>query len=344
MIVTANTTDNSVLRMDIDGASEPVSVQYATFFATGNNPGADIVSLRVYDNAGTLFCSGALNNNGALMCANDAGLFTINGKTTITIKANIDQVYPPGTPYRAASGDQFEAGIKIEMNVSSREGCFRAIGVRTGLPYTQRDLALGNATSRSLVGPTMTLRKTELIIATIAIPGTLANGEQTVYKFSATAANNNDAGLRQFTLEQGGWEINLSGYRLKENGSLLDPSLYTMTTVVGNIDQTKPAADTVPYYYNQPIVVRFANERTIAAGTTKVYEVVATVGNTIAGSMVQHQLLGDSYAAQGTADGVSGSNFVWSDDSSEVHSTASNDWLNGYLVKTLPTATATLSL
>jgi hypothetical protein len=345
MIVTANTTDNSVLRMDIDGASESVSVQYATFFATGNNPGADIVSLRIYDNAGTLFCSGALNDNGALICANDAGLFTINGKTTITIKANIDQVFPPGTPYRAVSGDQFKAGIKIQANVSSpREGCFRAIGVRTGLPYTQRDLASGNATSWSLMGPTMTVRKSQPYIATIATSQTLQNGDDTLYKFSVTAPSNEDIGLKRFIVTSVFHKVGSMGNALLlVNGTPLDAVSIGVPGGTWGVDLKTSTITNLEGSLG--VVVTADNEITISAGTTKTFELKVTVSGVQAGSMISSNIGADPFdSTTGTIDSHPFNDFLWSDWSADPHSTASADWIGGALVKTLPTVATTLSL
>jgi len=50
-----------------------------------------ITSVRLFDKNGTLFCSGALDSNSRVRCANDAGLFTINGSGVVTIKINTDQ-------------------------------------------------------------------------------------------------------------------------------------------------------------------------------------------------------------------------------------------------------------
>ena len=46
-----------------------------------------ITSVRLFDKNGTLFCSGALDSNSRLRCANDAGLFTVDGNHVVTVEA-----------------------------------------------------------------------------------------------------------------------------------------------------------------------------------------------------------------------------------------------------------------
>jgi len=51
------------------------------------------------------------------------------------------------------------------------------------------------------------------------------------------------------------------------------------------------------------------------------------------------KILGDSSFSKGTLSSIrtSGANYIWSDLSASPHSTTSNDWYSGYLVRGLPT-------
>ncbi len=230
-------------------------------------------------------------------------------------------------------------------------------------------------------GNSSVIRKTQPTVATVATSTNLINGEQTVYQFSVTSSSNADVAIHQFNLNMSRYSVAVNSYRVFENGAPIDASLYrvcsgtstaapvfvagVMTTcsteVSGsNIDLTTVAGiatgDTTKI-----ISVVFGTERTIAAGTTKTYAIKATVSGAISGDSLSHVMSDDA-----TETSISGANtgnlvnvvaaaapnFVWSDTSADSHNTgtaatfasSSTDWTNGYLVKTLPTSSQTLSL
>ncbi len=133
--IAAGSSDNDVTYLVFD-ADEPINVQQIPFVVVGNNH-SDIISLRVYDDSGTLFCSGAIDNNGTLGCRNDFGLFVISGPTKLKLKVTVEHI-GQGTP-AAKPGDWFFAGIHVDDDVAYRE--FRAFGVNTGTLYGTGDMA-----------------------------------------------------------------------------------------------------------------------------------------------------------------------------------------------------------
>jgi hypothetical protein len=317
-IITANTASNTLARFSFFGAQEKVNVTRISFVDYGNN-GFDIVSLRAFDGHSTLFCSGAINNTKSLNCANDAGLFTVDGPTTVTIKANVEQIGSVG--YAAAfSGDQLSGQVQVIRSavdgyIGGMDGLFRAIGA-SGRQYRLTYVGeKSDLTGFTIGGPQMTLRKTQPTVATVAVPQTLMNGEQTVYKFSVTADSNGDVSLRRFTLAREINGVTTEMYYLFENGTRVSP--FTIMTE-----------------QNDVLIFDFGNERIIAAGTTKVYEVRAGISGAKAGSYITHHMIGDTQ---------NDSNFIWSDDSAVPHSMTSADWWSGYLVRGLPTVAQTLS-
>ena len=62
-----------------------------------------------------MFCSGTLDSNNRLRCANDAGLFTVANDQVVTIKLNIDQI---GS---ATSGGQPVMGLYVANGVVRRQ-------------------------------------------------------------------------------------------------------------------------------------------------------------------------------------------------------------------------------
>jgi hypothetical protein len=110
------------------------------------------------------------------------------------------------------------------------------------------------------------------------------------------------------------------------------------------------------------LVLRLANEETVAAGTSRTYDIRINVGTAGVGDSITSHLLGDDgatllstgtltvaaaptlypYAVDGTD-----SAFVWSDQSASPHDdtvgSSSADWANGGYVKVIPTDSQTLS-
>lgn len=321
-IVMGNTKDNTIAGLEFFGANEKVGLTRLSFADYGDN-GGDIESLRIFDGAVTLFCSGSINEAKSLDCANDAGLMTVDGVTPITIKANINQVSSSGERWLAASGDHLSGQLQVIRSAtdSSKDGWFRAVGV-SGRQYRltyggEKSDSTGFATG----GPQITVRKTQPTVSAIALSESdqkLQNGSgRTVFRFSVTANSNGDVSLKHFVLARNIYGVKTDMYYLYENGGIAVPSWSLKLDDAGNL-----AFD-------------FSTEWVIAAGTTKVFEVRADISGAMAGGTLTHTLIGD--------DSETSQNFLWSDNSASVHSLTSADWWNGYQVKGLPTVGQTLS-
>jgi hypothetical protein len=110
----------------------------------------------------------------------------------------------------------------------------------------------------------------------------------------------------------------------------------------------------------------FTNEQVVAAGTSKTYELVATVGTTAASTSMSTVIPTDAVLVTGELEAAGANveswnpvvasaayNFIWSDNSGIPHGdavggtggddAATNDWTNGLYVKTLPTDAQTLT-
>jgi len=150
----AGTSDNDATHLVFD-ADEPINVSQIPFMVVGNNPTADILSLRVYSSSGILVCSGALDKNNVLNCRKDPNLFVINGPTALTLKVTAGQL-GSGT-YAAKSGDWFDVGIHADASVDDQQ--FQGLGVNTGTVYATQDLAKGLPDPAIVLGGNiMTLR------------------------------------------------------------------------------------------------------------------------------------------------------------------------------------------
>ncbi len=376
-IVTANTTDNSVTRLKFTSVNEAFNVTRLTVKNTTASTSRSITSVRLFDKNGTLFCAGALDSGDMLRCANDAGLFTVNGDHVITVKVNVEQEGSGTTG--ANSGDAPVMALYVGQDGS--QGTYtddiKVIGVSsgtalvdndagdqgdtTGVTFANASLKLFDDTTDSdqaavtISGNASVIRKSQPTVATIATSTTLTS-TPTVYKFSVTAASNGDVAIKRFNMSMDLENITSVGsYRVYENDTLLDAALYVVCagasfssgaiTCGTDVEAGTVAADAV-------ITVQFATERTVAAGTTKTFRVDAAVVGASAGDSLSHKLLDDSSANVETAalnaTTLDDNNFVWSDTSADAHTavvaSSSADWTNGKYVKTLPTNPQTLSL
>ena len=163
-------------------------------------------------------------------------------------------------------------------------------------------------------------------VAILSLPiGTLANGTATVFKFSVTAGSQGDIDLREvtFTIATTGASVtalkayDVTGTEVELNDSGDEVAITTGLTVV-EFDSTKV--------------------RTIAAGTTKIFELRGTVTGASTGDSIVTQLNGDAAVITDNkypttyALAAANDEFVWSDRSATSHSVDTIDWTNGYLV------------
>lgn len=363
-IITANTSDNSVTRVKFTSINEAFNVVRLTVANIGSALSSrSITSIRLFDKNGTLFCSGALDSNSRLRCANDAGLFTVNGSGVVTIKVNIDQEGSGTTG--ANSGDRPVFALYADTgDVVSDD--IKAIGVSSGTALRDADIGNGSlnvvtttvdGTSDYIEGNMMVVRKTQPTVATIATSTTLTTNP-TLYKFSITAAPNADVALKRFNLSESNVGVALSSYRVYENDTLLDRSLYRVCAdAVFQNGVVTCSSDlwtdgTIASDTSKTVTVVFNTERVVAAGTTKTYRIDATATGVGAGDSVTHKLI-DDYTASVETDNLDSTtlddnNFIWSDNSADSHSavpsSSSFDWTNGKYVRYLPTNPHTISL
>jgi hypothetical protein len=287
---------------------------------------------------------------GAVSTATLAAGETLTGGTsgaTAIIVVVGSGTYGAGTVTVRAISGTFVAG---ETVTSSGGGTFTLTSFQLGV--------IGGIT-----GSVQTIRKTQPTIATVASSTTLVNGLNTIYKFSVTAASNADVSLRQVSLISSfsGSFTQADTVTVYENGSVLDASLYEVTNTAGTTDLD---GDDEICTTDCGVVIQFTTERVVAAGTTKTYEVKATVAGATSGESISTYMVADTAPsgadyltgtiAQIIANAVTASHkLIWSDNSADTHAATaagtgasgnSSDWTNGYLVKSLPTTSQTLAL
>jgi len=376
-LVTANTSDNATTRIEFTSINEAFNVTRLTVENTATAASRSVTSVRLFDPNGTLFCSGSLDSNSRLRCANDAGLFTVNGNATITVKMNIDQEGSGTTG--ANSGDAPILALYVNKIDATYTDDIKAVGVASGAALQdaqaldQGDVGFAtaslkifadaNATTDLISGNQQVIRKTQPTVSTIAISTTLTTNP-TVYKFAVTAASNADVAIKRFNLAESNVGVDTNAYQLYENDVLLDSSLYHIgagstfaagtPTIVS--DLTSVGAQHITAGTSATVSVYFNSQRVVSAGTTKTYRLDCSVfSGASTGHSITFKLLDDStqtvQTGDLTAENVTTNNFVWSDSSADAHSAgtvngvgSSGDWTNGKYVQVLPTTAQTLSL
>jgi len=391
-ILTGSTSDNAVTRLKFNSVNEGFNVTRLTVVNTNPGSSQSITSVRLFDNSGTLFCSGTLDSSNRLRCANDAGLFTVSGNQVVTVKLNIDQIGSAtsgGQPIMAlyvangVAGDTYADDIKA-VGISSGTALldtdvrapgdtvasngiafanaalkvYAPVGTLPATPYVINNYWAGT-TPIAIPGNVSLLKKTQPTVATVAVSTTLTPNP-TVYKFSVTADSNADVALKRFDLAESNVLQGSSGYLLYENDSLVPAAQYSVCSgatyvagVQGGCNDLSPIGGGV-IAANAPatVSVTFVTERVVSAGRTKTYRLDCSATGAAAAHSITFKLLDDSAVAIQTDTltnvNVTANHFIWSDNSSDTHSsvlgTTSADWSNGNLVKTLPTISQTLSL
>jgi hypothetical protein len=263
-----------------------------------------------------------------------------------------------------------DTAVAASNNISFANASLKVyapVGALPATPYVL-DQYWNGTTPIAIPGNVSLLKKTQPTVATIAVSTTLTPNP-TVYKFSVTAASNADVAIKRFDLSESNVTQTTNGYLLYENDSpvpaaqyqVCADAVYAAGVQTGCTDITPVGGGTIAANAAKVVSVIFTTERVVSAGTTKTYRLDCSAPGAAATHSITFKLLDDSAAAIQTdtltnvnvVDNTAGppptgNHFIWSDNSSDTHSSVlastSADWSNGELVKTLPTIAQTESL
>lgn len=247
-----------------------------------------------------------------------------------------------GTP-TVASGATSGAAINALISGGGTSGAnndFRSINA-AGTPLTNV-----NGTGSGTSGPNLASNGTFYVFksiptfAMLAAPSTVPSSGSALYRFSITA---DPAGAVEWThlkfnvatSDTVATADQLSNAYLVDEAApsvnLLDNTTTSASTTINSItiDLTQNATQ--------------AKYQQIAAGSSKIYDLYATVAGYTTGSTISLSLASDSgFVTPTTAAGV-GKNTVWSDRSAPGHTTGTSDWAGGFLLKDFTTNTTSYS-
>jgi hypothetical protein len=157
--------------------------------------------------------------------------------------------------------------------------------------------------------------------------GTLSNGVMTIYPFTIAADAKGDVGVKYLTFNVALSGVTATSYKFYRGATDIS-SLVTIDT------------SGIP-----TVTVEFTDEEVITKDTSQTYYLKATVsGVDTVGDNIQTYIKGaDTQASPAAYASVTG-NVIWTDRTypAALHSENTADWINGYLVKTLPSDTYTL--
>ncbi len=257
----------------------------------------------------------------------------------LTVKGTLNAVGPSG----ATTGSAVTATLK------DTAGTLEIRGASAG------SSTLITSIGGDMVGNAKIVRKAVPTVSLAALPtATLTAGQNVAMRFTVSA---------------GGGDVALKGLAMLVNNG----TSGTITNISNGDSQLRRVGDSSNLAGSSALtacgaaatctlVLRLANEETVAAGSSRTYDIRLNVGAASVGSSVTGHLLGDDGAtlldtgaltvAGDTAhypfavDGTD-SEFVWSDQSASPHDAtvgaSSADWANGGYVKVVPTDSQTLS-
>jgi len=404
-LTASNSEDIEVTKLVFSVAATPASTSAAgTATSTlGFMKNFDLVVNGTY--AGTLPTAAATDSSGRYPVSTSYNGFLEYdlSSSPLTIARGTDAVITiRGDVNTSAAGTDSNAQFQVIIdgdysNYTGTQSPIEARGLQSGSTITATDIVAA-ATDLSTT-KTHVIRKTKPTIATVGSGGTLSNTTATVYKFSVTADANADVSIKKMTFDvsfsnnDSDSGPRLSSFSIRESGASSALTGVGFFSDTGNASATangttvaedmasdrsgtaasssgiSTASSTFTMIFGYDPTSTTNEELLIAAGTTKTYEIKASIndveatGDSVA---VRVATLNES-AVESAANGVVWANianarmnvgansqasldyFIWSDNSASAGThdatvdTTSTDFFNGYLVKTFPTDWYTLT-
>lgn len=276
---------------------------------------AGVSSLSLFD--GSTLVAGPSNVSGSALASFTGINFVIpkDSSKVLTVKGNLNSVGATGAT----------TGSSVRVGISSAN--FEVRGTSAG---SSTLLTAPTTGAFPLAANAKVARKSKPTVSVVALPTTtLSGGDQVVLRFTVSADAASDIALGQLhaTVTKSGSVVvaqpaSATTKTLRRTGG----DFLTLTSVTGTSD----------------LVMVLATEETIAAGTSKTFEVYMNLTGAANGDSVSSSLLADAASSTGTLSGLSASNFVWSDMSIVGHGTGTADWASGYKVKSLPSDSQSL--
>jgi hypothetical protein len=356
-IVTAGMTGTTFTKVKFTAANEQMKLTKVRVNLVSSDADANIqdniVTVQLFDGATAVSTAvspvvdlGATATDAYADITLNADSFIVpkDGSKNLTIKVNLNTISAG-----ADSGDEFSADLDFDTN-------FEARGTAGSTTLTAITSAAADVSGNDVV-----IRKSQPKVEFVALPDTiLTNGTRVIAKFKVTAVDG-DVDIKHlgFTASMSDALNTLAGLTLREVGQ--------SNIAATNVDPSGATADPG----NLDITFDAGSSQNISSGTSKTYELRATVALAAAGDTISVVMDTDTAVVTGEVDtplaaaqqiddiddilnvgndldGDAAFEFIWSDVSAIPHSdavdtttdtddaAASNDWTNGRYVD-LPT-------
>lgn len=305
---------------------------------TSSSSFSDYTNVYFEDEAGNVVGSVVPTSTTALVEFND-GAFVADIDDTdgavLNLKANLASI--------STQGAITVGGHRLGFNIANK-GHVTAKGAQSGTGSNEY-LSTGSAPN----GNTHYAYKAYPTIEKIAVNSNLSNGTVDLFKFKVTA-NGGDVGLYKMTFDITTTTASVTSVELLDVTDSNEVSLHSDTSLE-NVAYINALFDT-----NSSGVNAGGEERTVSKTKPRTYVLRGTVSGSASGASVSTRLAGDAAEMNGLsgqaalmdaavdADGHTHDDFIWSDRSVGAHGTTTNDWVNGYLVSGLNSASSTPSV
>ncbi len=277
---------------------------------------AGVSSLSLFD--GSTLVAGPIGVDGTGLASFTGVNFVIpkDASKVLTVKGNLNAV--------GASGATTGSSVRLGLSTTN----FEVRGTSAG---SSTLLTAPSSGAFPLAANPKVARKSKPTVSVVALPTTtLSGGDQVVLRFTVAADAASDISLGQLHAT------------ITKSGSVVvalpaSPTTKTLRRTGGDFI----TLGTVTFSTNDLLMV-LSTEETVAAGTSKTFEVYMNMTSAANGDSVTSTIPTDAASATGTLSGLSANNFVWSDMSIVGHGTGTADWASGYKVKSLPTDSQSL--
>ncbi|MFA5358317.1 MAG: hypothetical protein WC310_00665 [Patescibacteria group bacterium] len=275
-----------------------------------------------------------------------------DGVAVLTVKGNLNTINAG-----ADSGEQ--PRLDIDNDNATDNGYFAASGEDSGT-------AVYDSGSADITGKGgMVVRATKPTVTKETLGTTLTTGDNQVFKFKVAADAAHSVALKTLcfnisTYDDSASALTLGVFKLYNAANMSTPLNVTIVDATA----TDLESGTLAEGNNQKVWVQFddGSAETIAAGSSKTYVLKGTVANAALYDNITTTLYttgevlttgalaaGATHGRAQVTNSTENDYFVWSDYSggdsawSDTVASSSSDWTNGYLVKTLPSDSHTLT-
>lgn len=347
VVIAGLAAEQEVHRITLTATKEAFNVQKMTILVSSSAAYDDIEYIQLYSSTGTMLgpVGGVgLNSDGQAIFENLNFNVANTGETVVVVKAKFKAISERTTATDGSAGVDADSGDFVEVRLDTTDTYFKAVAT-SGFTDTQANAAVGN---------TMIVRKAKPSVTILALPSTSlslgGNSAKVLLKFQVTATDG-DIVLGainpyfDFSDADGtdSWLRITSGtlYAYDVTGS--EVQLNGVTDGYGRMSEAASSTDgqvLIPFDTNKVV--------TIAAGTTRTFEVRGDLAGVEASDSIDTKFIRDagtlSAFTETFANAIADANndFVWSDQSADTDAVTSVEWTNGYLLN-LPTTASSVS-